>query len=179
MIADPYIIRPATPQDADALGALSRQAFTETFVDEFKIGYSADDLAAFLDKSHSPQAFAKWLIEPDTGAWVAESDGALAGYALCGDPSVPHPDIGPGDVELHRLYVLKPWHGTGVARDLMATAMAWMERFSVQWLGVWSGNVRAQKFYARYGFEKAGEYDYPVGRTLDREFILRRRPNEA
>ena len=24
------------------------------------------------------------------------------------------------------------------------------------------------------GFEKAGEYDYPVGRTLDREFILRR-----
>ena len=42
------------------------------------------------------------------------------------------------------------------------------------WLGVWSGNGRAQRFYGRYGFSQVGDYDYPVGETRDHEFILRR-----
>ena len=37
------------------------------------------------------------------------------------------------------------------------------------WIGVWSGNDKAQRLYAAYGFEKAGEYDYPVGAWRDRE----------
>ena len=42
------------------------------------------------------------------------------------------------------------------------------------WIGVWSGNAKAQRLYAAHGFEKVGEYDYPVGAWRDREFILRR-----
>ena len=47
---------------------------------------------------------------------------------------------------------------------------------------MWSENFGAQRFYARYGFEKAGEYLFPVGNTNDLEFILRRaraRPDTA
>ena len=40
--------------------------------------------------------------------------------------------------------------------------------------GVWSGNLKAQKLYQAHGFEKAGEYEYPVGAWRDHEFILRR-----
>jgi RimJ/RimL family protein N-acetyltransferase len=43
------------------------------------------------------------------------------------------------------------------------------------YIGVWSGNAGAQRLYARHGFEKIGEYDFPVGQHLDREFILRQR----
>jgi diamine N-acetyltransferase len=43
------------------------------------------------------------------------------------------------------------------------------------WIGVWSENYRAQRFYERHGFLKVGEYGFPVGGTLDHEFILRRR----
>jgi diamine N-acetyltransferase len=54
--------------------------------------------------------------------------------------------------------------------------MAWLEAAGSRdlWIGVWSQNYGAQRFYARHGFEKIGEYDFPVGGTLDREFILRR-----
>jgi len=41
---------------------------------------------------------------------------------------------------------------------------------------VWSENFGAQRFYARYGFAKAGEYDFIVGRQRDHEFIYRRDP---
>ena len=42
------------------------------------------------------------------------------------------------------------------------------------WIGVWSENLGAQKLYGRHGFVKAGEYEFHVGKTRDREFILRR-----
>ena len=42
------------------------------------------------------------------------------------------------------------------------------------WIGVWSENFGAQRFYERQGFAKVGEYGFHVGRTVDREFILRR-----
>jgi ribosomal protein S18 acetylase RimI-like enzyme len=56
--------------------------------------------------------------------------------------------------------------------------MAWLERDGPRtiWIGVWSENHGAQRFYARQGFEKVGEYGFAVGSTVDREFILRRTP---
>ena len=42
------------------------------------------------------------------------------------------------------------------------------------WLGVWSGNLRAQAIYAACGFVKVGEYRFPVGTWRDEELILRR-----
>ena len=42
------------------------------------------------------------------------------------------------------------------------------------WIGVWSENLGAQRFYARHGYEKVGEYLYPVGEARDLEFILRK-----
>jgi ribosomal protein S18 acetylase RimI-like enzyme len=41
-------------------------------------------------------------------------------------------------------------------------------------LGVFSENLGGQKFYARQGFEKIGEYYFAVGDHRDHEFILRR-----
>ena len=41
-------------------------------------------------------------------------------------------------------------------------------------LSVFSENHGAQRFYARYGFDKVGEYLFQVGATRDLEFILRR-----
>jgi ribosomal protein S18 acetylase RimI-like enzyme len=42
------------------------------------------------------------------------------------------------------------------------------------YIGVWSENYGAQRFYWRYGFNKVGEYGFRVGGTVDHEFILKR-----
>ena len=44
------------------------------------------------------------------------------------------------------------------------------------WVGVWEENFGAQRFYARAGFQHVGDYEFPVGRVRDHEFILRRQP---
>lgn len=170
------LIRPAVEADAAALGALGRQTFIDTFVDGFGIPYPADDLAVFLDASFSPEATRAKLQEPGAAWWVAERDGELLAFANTGPNTLPHPDARPSHAELRRLYVSKAAQGLGLGTRLLTLTLDWMEAHSdgPLWIGVWSGNLKAQKLYAAYGFEKAGEYQYPVGRWLDHEFILRR-----
>ena len=170
------VIRPAVDADAAALGELGRETFIDTFVAGFGIPYPAEDLTAFLDASFNAGAIRAKLNEPGAAWWVAERDGELLAFANTGPNTLPHPDARPSHAELRRLYVAKRAQGLGLGTKLLAIALEWMEANSdgPLWIGVWSGNLKAQKLYAAYGFEKAGAYQYPVGRWLDDEFILRR-----
>ena len=169
-------LRIAGPDDAEALSALGWETFLDTFVRGFALPYSPADLHAFFAASYAPDRFAALLADPARRAWIAERAGAAVGFATAGPCGLPHPCARTADGELHRLYVRGAEKGTGLAARLMDEALAWLERDGPRpvWLGVWSGNHRAQRFYARYGFARVGEYDYPVGATLDHEFILRR-----
>lgn len=172
------VIRSATEADAEALAELGRRTFLDTFVDTagFAIPYPADDLHDFLEASFHPDAIRLKLNEPGSAWWVAERNEQLLAFANTGPNTLPHPEAGPGDAELRRLYVSKAAQGLGLGTKLLAVALEWMDAHTdgPLWIGVWSGNLKAQKLYEAYGFEKAGEYEYPVGRWRDHEFILRR-----
>jgi ribosomal protein S18 acetylase RimI-like enzyme len=79
-------------------------------------------------------------------------------------------------LELKRIYFVAGRQGGGLGGRLFDEVMAWMERDGPRdlWIGVWSENFGAQRFYGRRGFEKVGEYGFRVGRTVDHEFILKR-----
>ena len=166
-------IRRAVPDDAAVLAELG----TATFVETFGYLYTPEDLQAFLDESHTVAAYAKVLANQDYALWIAEDDaGRAIGYAQAGRCGLPHEDMRPEDGELKRLYVRAGIQGGGTGRALMDAAMAWLLRDGPRtlWLSVWSENLGAQRFYARYGFEFAGEYEFIVGAQRDREFLYRR-----
>ncbi len=164
-------IRRAGLEDAAALAALGRDTFTETFAHL----YPPEDLAAFLDYAYTPEAFRVFLEQPDQAMWSAELDGEAVGYAHAGLCALPHPEVTPDCMELKRLYVRKGLQSTGLGGRLITAALDWMTAPGRRlWIGVWSENHGAQRLYARHGFEKVGEYEFPVGRVRDREFILRR-----
>ena len=89
---------------------------------------------------------------------------------------LPHPDVAPGDGEIQRLYIVRGHQGGGRGTALLRTALEWLERDGPRtlWIGVWSENYGAQRFYARHGFEVVGENSFMVGDHADREFITRR-----
>ena len=164
-------IRQATPADAELLCALSARTFVETFGHL----YPPQDLADYLAGAYPLARQRTQLESGNYAAWLLELDGEAVGFAFAGPCGLPHPEAGDGDGELKRLYVLAAHHNAGWGRQLMDAAMAWLQpRFARQWVGVWSENPGAQRFYARYGFERVGQYEFPVGRVRDLEYILRR-----
>jgi GNAT superfamily N-acetyltransferase len=165
------MIRRAAPQDAETLAALGRETFSDTFAHL----YPPEDLGAFLAESYSTTAFRRALADPRQAIWLAEAEGRAIGYAHAGPCALPHPEVTPGCGELKRLYVRREVQGRGVGDALMRTALDWLEAPGRKlWIGVWSLNHGAQRFYGRHGFSKVGEYKFPVGRSRDHEFILRR-----
>ena len=171
-------LRRAVPGDAPVLAALGARTFEESFGHL----YSPQDLQAFLDESHAPGAYAKLLADPAYALWLAFDDaGAAMGYALAGPAGLPHAELKPGDGELKRLYLRADAQGSGIGTRLFEEALAWLERAGPRtlWISVWSENYGAQRFYGRYGFEKAGEYEFIVGQQRDHEFIYRRHARAA
>lgn len=167
-------IRRAVPADAAALAELGATTFIETFGHL----YTPEDLQTFLGERHTEAAYAKVLVDGSPYAlWLAEDDAGRAnGYAQTGPCRLPHADVRPGDGEIKRLYLRGDAQNGGAGRALMDVMLAWLLRDGPRtlWLSVWSENYGAQRFYARYGFEFAGEYAFIVGAQRDREFIYRR-----
>jgi len=165
-------IRRATAQDAHVVSALAATTFTETF----GALYPPDDLAAFLREAYAVARQRTILSHPDYAVWLLEDDGEAVGHIAAGPCGLPHPDAAPGDGEIKRLYLRQGWQNGGHGARLMDAAMDWLLRDGPRtlWVGVWSENHGAQRFYGRYGFGKVGEYLFPVGATRDLEFILRR-----
>ena len=198
------MIRRATPADAEALSALSRTCFTQTFGHLYDPG----DLETFLDEAYAPDVLRAELEDPERATWllfedVADEDfsrpdssptdhprttepgdeapassasQAPIGYVTACPAHLPHPDVVPGDGEIQRLYILRGRQGAGRGTLLLKTALEWLERDGPRtlWIGVWSENYGAQRFYARHGFEIVGEYSFMVGDHADHELITRR-----
>ena len=71
--------------------------------------------------------------------------------------------------------MLKPWQGAGLAPQMMDWVIAEARRRGAEeiYLSVFTDNIRAQRFYARYGFEAVGRYDFMVGTHADEDIIMR------
>lgn len=166
-------IRRAVADDAEALSRIAAETFTETFAHL----YPPEDLADFLAGAYAVDKMRRDLADPAKALWIVQADGRAVGHALAGPCDLPHPDVTPACGELKRLYLLRAHQGGGLGSQLLAEALDWLQRDGPRplWIGVWSENYGAQRLYGRMGFEKVGEYEFPVGRVRDREFILRRR----
>lgn len=169
-------IRLAGPEDADALASLGRTTFIETFVDGFGIPYPAEDLRQYVEESFSVASVRARLRDSAQCWWTAERDGKLVGFASAGPNKLPHPESRPSHAELRGLYVARQAQGIGLGTRLLKTALEWMLAHTdgPLWIGVWSGNEKAQKLYAAHGFDVVGQYKYPIGSWNDDEFIMRR-----
>ena len=165
-------IRKATEADAETLARISR----ETFDAAFGTQYAAADLAAFVEENYAVEKARRELADPEIGVWLLEEDARAIGYVLAGPCKLDNPEVTPDCREIHRIYLLPRFQSGGRGERLMNAAMTWLDHDRPRrvWLGVFSGNPGAQRFYERLGFRKVGEHTFTVGERVDREFTYQR-----
>ncbi|HEX4737763.1 MAG TPA: GNAT family N-acetyltransferase [Allosphingosinicella sp.] len=159
--------RDAAVADAPVLEDVFRRAFIETFGHL----YRAEDLDFFLARMDEA-AWQDELRNPSYRIRLAEADGEPAGFAKLGPLGLP---VGPEGkaLELKQLYLLREWHGCGIARVLMDWTLDQARRqgAGALYLSVWTENFRARNFYARYGFTFVAPYAFMVGEQADEDEI--------
>lgn len=166
-----YLLRPASLSDAEALAKLGRESFCAAFADL----YSREDLDAFLAQVYAVDVVAAEIADPALTHCLADRNGDLLGYCKLQHPSgyLEESDAR-NPMALNQLYTAPGLTGQGVGAALMEWAIEEATRHqcdAIQ-LSVWSGNLGAQKFYRRYGFEKIADIYFWVGSQRDDEFLF-------
>lgn len=155
-------IRPCGPADAERLSIVAAATFIETYAGIV----DGDDLVTHCGTTHAPAAYAALLADPSRRLFLATLDPGQApvGFLLMGPPDLPV-QTGPDDMELTRIYALHRFHGQGLGRRLMQTAIDTSRAAGAKrlLLAVYSKNDRANAFYARCGFRQVGTRLFHVG----------------
>lgn len=136
----PFAIRPATPDDVEAIASVWYSGWRESH-----LGHVPDALLAH----RTPRHFLERVPDILATTTVAAVDGEVIGLVVTADD------------EVEQLYLADHHRGTGVAPALLRhgeTVIA--ERFDRAFLAVVAGNGRARRFYEREGWADAGPFEY-------------------
>jgi diamine N-acetyltransferase len=163
-------IRRITIDDVAVLSALAKKTFYDTFTGTC----TEEDMQGFLQKNYNENVLAQELENDLNFVFFIAVDKAVVGYLHFKEAYDNFEEVKKYKaLELKRLYVLNTHHGKGIAQVLMDYYLNFAEEnnFELVWLGVWEHNIRAQKFYEKYGFVNSGfTHDFPIGNTPQTDF---------
>jgi ribosomal protein S18 acetylase RimI-like enzyme len=149
------IFRAATPDDAAAIAPFHVAIWRDTYRDLAPANiFQAMDVATRLTRWQGI------LTDPARATLLAEADGVLAGFGLCGPPG---DAIFAGRGEIKNLFVGRDFARRGIGKRLMADMAAILQArgHTGIGLGVVVGNAPAIAFYESLGGRKIGAYTDP------------------
>jgi GNAT superfamily N-acetyltransferase len=147
---DAMSIRLAVPDDANALGTMHVASWRETYA-----GILPDRMLSALSIDARARAWAKIIREPATehsaAVYLAEQESSIIGFGACGAQRTENLRDRGYNGEFGAIYVLRAFQGIGacllgnMSMDLLARG------FSAAALWVLRDNLRARRFYERFG----------------------------
>lgn len=168
----PVTIRYATIDDAELVADLSRQTFYETFAAQ----NSKENMDMHMAQYYAPEKIQAELKDPFSIFLLAYDGNRLAGYAKMNEHVKEESRSMDNPIEIERIYSINSMIGKGVGKKLMEKCLAIASEKNKKeiWLGVWENNYRAIEFYTRFGFEKFGEHNFPVGNDPQTDWLMKK-----
>lgn len=166
------MIRRARDRDAARLAAIAE----DTFRDTFAAVNTPRDMDLHCRTSFGEDIQSKELADPNAVTLLGEHEGRLAGFAQLRWGESPRCVAAAAPGEIRRLYVVRDFHGKGLAHELMQACLREMANrgSDVVWLGVWERNPKAMAFYEKNGFIEVGEHVFAVGTDPQRDIVMAR-----
>jgi len=167
-------IRRGNVGDAKTLAPMAIKIFNDAFADNPL--NKPEDMRAYIAEAFSLETTRRELADERMIFFIAEVEGAMIGYAKLIEHSSEECVSDENPIELSRLYVLKDFHGRGIAEKLMNECfdIARRKNYQTMWLGVWEYNFRAQKFYEKLGFSKVGSHIFQLGNDAQTDWVMER-----
>lgn len=155
MITDQFKIIEATAEHCHEISLLAQATFTETFAHLFQpdvlqryliANFHPDKLKSSLDKQNNQFLLAYYQDEP-------------VGYAKLKANSPNQAIQAVNQMELQKIYFLSKCHGKQLGAAMMDTCMKYFRQNApvTVWLDVLETNMKAIRFYQKFGFKTVGK----------------------
>ena len=129
----------------------------------------------YLNENLSQEKLLEELKNNDSQFYFAEIDGEIAGYLKVnfGDSQTELKDN--KSLEIERIYVVRDYHGKGIAQALYAKAIEIANSLDSEyiWLGVWEENARAISFYKKNGFVEFDKHLFKLGNDEQTDIMMK------
>ncbi len=148
-------VLPANINDAPLLSKLG----VITFEDTFSHLNTEENMRLYLSSALTVTTLEEELKDQDNRFFIAYADQVVAGYIKLRTAKKLEQLNNLNALEIERFYLLKQFHGTGIAQTMMkfCISTAQHDKADVLWLGVWKLNPRAIRFYEKLGFKNFGK----------------------
>ncbi len=159
-------IRQATTSDVSIISALGITTCYEAY---FELDPSPD-LADYCVNFFSLEQIRSEIEDANSTFFIAELGGKAVGYAKLREGKKIECLLGKNAIEVQRIYILEKMKGKRIGKALMEKCfeIAQEKSYETIWLGVWDKNLKAIKFYEKFGMENVGLTDFSDGKN---EFI--------
>lgn len=165
------IIRKLSLEDVDALRQISIQIFSDTF----STYNTEENMKLYLQEHFSIEKLSSELKDTNSEFYFALSDNRVLGYLKVNSGQSQTEIRKDNTVEIERVYVLKEFHGRGVAPVLFhrAIEIAQNKKAIYIWLGVWSNNLRAINFYRKFRFKEFDKHIFKLGKVEQTDILMK------
>ena len=165
-------LRRATRRDAGLIADLGYRTFKASFWADNR----PEDMEQYLSQNFSKARIESQLAEPDSIFFLACEKGKEIGYIMLRTAETPDSVTGTKPVELVRIYIEESIIGKGYGSAIMQSCLeaAKSDGHRTIWLGVWEKNLRAIRFYEKWGFKKVGTQKFVLGSDVQNDYILAR-----
>ncbi|MGQ2984076.1 GNAT family N-acetyltransferase [Flavobacterium sp.] len=166
------IISQASDKDLDVLEKIGRETFFETFADS----NSPHDMQEYLDKNFSPEKIKEELGDPGSGFYILWDGGYPAGYLKVNSGNAQTEVKRDDSLEIERIYVRSAYFGKKAGQQLYEKALeiAYDQKKTFIWLGVWEKNPRAIRFYEKNGFSAFDKHIFKMGSDEQTDIMMRK-----
>jgi diamine N-acetyltransferase len=157
-------LRQAGPTDALEFATLAEALFRDAFENVNDIV----QINAYCAEHYSEAIQRRELEAPYMSVHFVEVAGSVAGYIQM--------EVIDDVVLLHRFYVDRPWHGSGIAQQMMEFCAGFARAAGARCirLATWIENRRAVAFYRSAGFVIVGEQPFILGTEIQDDYLLER-----
>ncbi len=147
----------------------------QTFEETFAATNSRENMDHYHEKAFNAQVLAEELQDPESWWYFIKFEGKLAGY-LKVNVGQAQTELQEADgFEVERIYVLKEFYGSGAGAALMEFAIQFGREKGKKylWLGVHEKNLRALRFYEKFGLEEFDDHVFMMGKQPQRDLLMR------
>lgn len=166
------VVFPVNEFYLERLQNIARETFYQTFIHET----TEQNMQAYLDEAFGLDSLQKQVISPNVRLFLISVGEEDAGYIKLNIGEAQTELQDQEGIEIERFYVRKQFHGIGVAKQLMGQAIETGISLNKAyiWLGVAETNIKAVRFYKKFGFQVFGEHGFVLGGENQIDLMMRR-----